>query len=305
MPSQRRAVIDVGSNSVKLLIADVDNGILKPVKHEGEQTRLGLGAFETGHLNSVAISETARVVKNFISLAEAEGADIIRALATSAARETENSHELVEAIVQLGLNLEIIDGETEAQLVLRGVRSHPEFRDGLLSVIDVGGGSTELMVVNDDEWLHQKSHPLGTVRWLDQFKPSDQPTADERNIVTKSIDEFFDKHIAPDLKNISLPDILVGAGGTPVFLAQIFANSDELSQQEIESTTLSLVNVQSLTDQLWSLPLEDRRQLPGLPANRADVILIGAVIYKIVMKQFGFSELRPTLRGVRYGALLD
>ena len=88
-------------------------------------------------------------------------------------------------------------------------------------------------------------------------------------------------------------------------LAQIFANSDELSQHETESITLSLVDIQRLTDKLWSLPLEDRRNLPGLPANRADVILIGAVIYKTVMKQFGFSELRPTLRGVRYGALLD
>ena len=301
----RRAVIDVGSNSVKLLIADVDNGKVMPIKHEGEQTRLGRGSFVTGRLDVEAIADTSHVVNKFISLSKGKGAGSIRAIATSAAREAKNTNKLVEAIAKLGLNLEIIDGKTEAQLVLRGVRSHPEFRDGLLSVIDVGGGSTELMVVNDDEWLHQKSHPLGTVRLLDQFKPSDHPTADEQNIITKSIGEFFDKHITPDLKNIPLPDIIVGAGGTPVFLAQIFANSDELSQHETESITLSLVDIQRLTDKLWSLPLEDRRNLPGLPANRADVILIGAVIYKTVMKQFGFSELRPTLRGVRYGALLD
>ena len=301
----RRAVIDVGSNSVKLLIADVINGIVMPIKQEGEQTRLGRGSFVSGRLDIKAITDTVRTVKKFINLAKAEGADFIRALATSAAREAENTNELVEAIANLGLNLEVIDGETEAQLVLRGVRSHREFQNGLLSIIDVGGGSTELMVVNDDEWLHQKSLPLGTVRLMNQFEPSDQPTAEERNTVTRSIDDFIDKHIAPDLKDIQLPSILVGAGGASVFLARIHAECDKLPQQEIESTALSLVNVQYLADQLWSMPLEERRRLPGLPADRADVILMGAAIYETVMKQFGYSGLRPTLRGVRYGALLD
>jgi len=121
----RQAIIDVGSNSVKLLIADVVDGVVTPLIHEGEQTRLGQGVFETGRLSPEAIEATARVVTGFATKAEEMGAADVRVLATSAAREASNGDELAAAISVGGLELEIIDGQMEAELVLRGVRSLP------------------------------------------------------------------------------------------------------------------------------------------------------------------------------------
>ena len=174
-----------------------------------------------------------------------------------------------------------------------------------LAVMDVGGGSTELLVADDDSLLTQASHPLGTVRWLERFTPSDLPTAMERAKLTQALDEFLDEQLTPWLGDVPLPGTLVGAGGTPVFLSRIFLDSDDLSADEIESVRLTLPEVQLLAERFWRMPMAARCELPGLPANRADVILFGAVIYEVVMMRCGFGELRPTLRGVRYGALLD
>ena len=299
-----RAIIDVGSNSVKLLIAEVADGVVTPIVHKGKQTRLGRGVFETGRLEPEAIADTARVVAAFAELAKGQGAASARVLATSAAREASNADELAAAVAAGGLKLEIIDGQTEAELVLRGVRSLPDLAEGPLAIIDVGGGSTELLVADDTALRLQHSFPLGTVRWLEAFPVSETPTAAERTKLAQALDEFLDEHVTPKLGGVPLPETLIGAGGTPVFLARILKERDDLSADEIESLRLSLPEVQSLTNRLWQMPLAARRELAGLPANRADVILFGAAIYEAVMMRCGFREFRPTLRGVRYGALL-
>ena len=128
------------------------------------------------------------------------------------------------------------------------------------------------------------------------------PSTEDTPVVI--IDEFLDEQLTPRLGDVPLPGTLVGAGGTPVFLSRILKERDDLSADEIESMRLPLSEIQVLTDRLWQMSLADRCELHGLPSNRADVILIGAAIYEAVMMRCGFSELRPTLRGVRYGALL-
>ena len=300
----RRAVIDIGSNSVKLLIADVAGNVVTPLVHEGEQTRLGRGVFETGLLETAAIKDTTRVVANFADKAREHGAPQIQVLATSAARDATNSNELTAAMTAIGLNLEIISGEVETELVLRGVRSHPDFAEGPLALIDVGGGSTELLVADAQSLRMEQSFQLGTVRLLEKNPPSDPPTGTERAQLTQILDEFLEDQVTPLLGDVPLPETLVGAGGTPIFLALISRACEELPADEIESLRLPLSEVQALTERLWKMPLTDRRQLPGLPANRADVILLGAAVYESLMLRCGFGELRPTRRGVRYGAML-
>ena len=301
----RAAIIDVGSNSVKLLVAEVANGVVQPLLHAGEQTRLGRGVFETGRLEQEAIEQTALVAASFAKRARELKVDRITAVATSAARDARNGQELVEQFGQAGIPLEIIDGHRESELVLRGVRSRPEFAKGSLAVLDVGGGSTELLVADDEALRVQESFQLGTVRLLDEHTPSDRPTGGERAKLIEAIDDFLDERLAPMTSGVALPPQLVGAGGTPVFLGRIFLERDKVPAEEIESLHLPLAEVQSLADRLWMMPLAQRQKLPGLPANRADVILIGAQIYEAILLRCGFAELRPTLRGVRYGALLE
>jgi exopolyphosphatase/guanosine-5'-triphosphate,3'-diphosphate pyrophosphatase len=300
-----RAVIDIGSNSVKLLIADVAGGEVTPLLREGEQTRLGRGVFETGLLQPAAIEETTRAATAFATKAREHGATQIRVLATSAARDAANCGELTGAMAAAGLKLEIISGEAEAELVLCGVRSHPDFAKGPLAIIDVGGGSTELLVVDDKTLQVQHSFQLGTVRWLEKNPPSDPPTDAERDQLVQALDGFLEVQIGPLLGEVPLPDTLVGTGGTSVFLARILKKSGKLSAEELESLSISMVEVRDLSKRLWVMTMAERRQLPGLPANRADVILFGATIYEAVMRRCGFSKLRPSLRGVRHGALLS
>ena len=133
---------------------------------------------------------------------------------------------------------------------------------------------------------------------------SETPTTAERAKLAQALDDFLDEQVTPKLGGVPLPGTLVGAGGTSIFLSRIFKECDDLSADEIESLRLPLPEVQELTGRLWQMSLADRCELRGLPADRADVILIGAAIYEAVMMRCGFSELRPTLRGVRYGALL-
>lgn len=300
----RRAVIDVGSNSVKLLVAEVAAGDVTPLVHEGEQTRLGRGVFDSGKLDPEAIAQTAFVAGRFAEKARRMGAVEVKAVATSAAREARNGMDLIEAFREVNVPLTIIEGDREAELVLRGVRSHSDFSDGPLAIIDVGGGSTELLVADETGLRVQHSFPLGTVRLLEQHRPSDLPTAQERAKVIEALDQFLDDQVTPLLGTVALPGMLVGAGGTPVFLSRILKETDDLSAMELEALSWLLPEVQSLTDRLWMMSLERRQALAGLPADRADVILFGAAIYEAVMMRCGFHELRPTMRGVRYGSLL-
>ncbi len=295
----RRAVIDIGSNSVKLLVAGVVDGGVTPLVHESEQTRLGRGVFETGLLEQEAVLKTTRVASHFADRARDAGAEEIRVLGTSAARDAHNAVDLARALAAENLALEILDGHAEAGLVLRGVRSHPDLAAGRLALMDVGGGSTELLVADGQDLKLARSFQLGTVRLL-----SGHPTADDKAKLTDTLGSFLDEKLVPALGRVSLPGMLVGTGGTPVFLARVLKETDNIASAELESTRLSLSEVQTLNARLWAMPLEQRRRLPGLPANRADVILIGSAIYEAVMLRCGFAELRPTLRGVRYGALL-
>jgi len=305
MANQRRAVIDVGSNSVKLLVADVSDGQVKPVKAKGKQTRLGKGVFKTGRLQQDRIDETVRVIGKFSDKARTLGATDLRVLATSAAREAANGDDFERAVAVHGVELEIIAGEEEANLILRGVRTHPNFAKGPLAVIDVGGGSTELLVADGDRLLTQASHPLGTVRWLDRHPPSDPPTVGDRKAVRNSIEEFLQTTIVPQLRGIALPNKLVASGGSPKFLTRLVEGTRDLSMEQLEAREVTVNEIRQLANQLWSLPIDTRRKLPGMSAKRADVLLMGAAIYEAIMGQFGFIALRPSMRGVRYGALLN
>ena len=302
---QRRAVIDVGSNSVKLLVADVMGETVTPLLHEGEQTRLGRGVFETNRLDPEAIAQTAFVAGQFAEKARRMGASEVKAVATSAAREARNGMDLIEAFRDFRIPLMIIEGDREAELVLCGVRSQPDYAEGPLAIIDVGGGSTELLVADESGLRVQHSFQLGTVRMLEQYAPSDLPAAGERAQLIEALDQFLDEQVTPMLGGVSLPGTLVGAGGTPVFLSRILKGTDSLEADELEALCWPLPEVQSLADRLWMVSLERRRNLPGLPADRADVILFGVAIFEAIMMRCGFHELRPTLRGVRYGSLLS
>jgi exopolyphosphatase/guanosine-5'-triphosphate,3'-diphosphate pyrophosphatase len=307
---QRRAVIDVGTNSVKLLLADVAGLLVTPVCEESNQTRLGAGFYVARRLSADAIAKTAAAVAAYSDQAAQLGALSIRLIGTSAARDALNSGQLAEAVRQAsGLDMEILTGDQEADWVFRGVASDPGLARVPMLVLDVGGGSSEFIVGENSVPQFSASYPLGTVRLLEQLKPGDPPGLDALARCRAFLRAFLDQHVAPALQPAlcrcgGLPE-LVGTSGTASILARMEARTMNFDRRQIESTLLPVSRVGEMLEQQWRLPLADRRKIPGLPPDRADVIAAGIAIYEAIMDRFGFSKLRISTRGLRYWALLQ
>ncbi|EEF58990.1 Ppx/GppA phosphatase family protein [Pedosphaera parvula] len=311
----RRAVIDIGTNSIKLLVGDVADGQVDPVLEDSEQTRLGAGFYETHELKPQAIAQTATAVAAFADKARELKAISTRVIATSAARDAKNSHELTSAIEKSsGLKVEIISGEQEADWAFQGVTSDPELAQQPLLLLDVGGGSAEFILGQGESKHFRESFQLGTVRLLEKLTVSDPPTARELAACREKVKTFLESTVVPKLgpalKKETKMDTehravqLVGTGGTTTILARMEARLNSYDRERIEATRLSLEQVQAHAEKLWALSLAERKNIVGLPKKRADVILPGVVIYEGIMETFGFKELRISTRGLRFAALM-
>lgn len=324
MQTVRHAVIDVGTNSVKLLVADVTGHDVLPVLEQSTQTRLGHGFYETHYLQPQGIAQTAAAVAAFAALALQQKVSSLRVTATSAAREAKNPDGLVSVIERMtGLKLEIISGEQEAEWAFRGVSTDRALAGAPLLILDVGGGSTEFILGCGAHMHFQRSYPLGTVRLMEKLPHSDPPTAVELSQCRQWLADFLEREVRPEL-DLALrreaetdsqervrraPDDktlqLVGTGGTTSILACIEAGLRHFDRARIEAARLSLAQVRARTERLWTLPLAERKKTVGLPPDRADVILYGVAIYEAVMERFNFGELRVSTRGLRFGAVLE
>ena len=304
----RRAVIDIGTNSVKLLVADVTDEDVVPVLEKSKQTRLGRGFYETHLLGAEAISATAEAVAIFAEQASESGAAHVRVIATSAARDALNAADLIAAIQSsAGLPVEIISGEQEADWVFHGVASDRKLAGMPLLILDVGGGSTEFILGEGENQYFRNSYRLGTVRLLEQLRPGDPPGAEALSRCRRWLKEFIETKIAPELDG-SLKEFggnarLVGTGGTTTILARMEHQMSGFDREKIEATRLTLPQVCSHVERHWTMSLDERKKIIGLPPNRADVILTGLAIYEAVMNCLGFDELRISTRGLRYAAV--
>src|SRR6266850_1479980 len=234
MSSVRRAVIDVGTNSIKLLVAEVAGHDVRPLLEDSKQTRLGRGFYETHRLQPEAIAATAKAVAKFADAARELRAASIRVIATSAARDAVNPQDLASAIQQAcGLNVEIISGELEADLVFQGVTTDPALAREPLLLLDVGGGSTEFILGQGEQKHFRQSFPLGAVRLMEAVPHSDPPTPEQLAACRRFLREFLRAEVRPKLEPALRKEQelcagggrvqLVGTGGTTSILARMEA----------------------------------------------------------------------------------
>lgn len=308
MSGTRRAVIDVGTNSVKLLVADAQAGVVEPVLEDSEQTRLGAGFYETHLLQAAAIADTARAVATFAAQARELGSVSVRVIATSAARDAKNPGELLSAVEKAsGLPVEIISGEQEADWSFQGAATDARLATQPLLLMDAGGGSTEFILGRGREKYFAQSFPLGTVRLLEKMRPDDPPSAQQLSAIRQVIKEFLSREVQPKLSAHLKRGAaqLVGTGGTATILGRMEARLDNYDREKIEAARLTFARVREWTERLWRLPLVERRKIVGLPPKRADVILMGVAIYEGTMDVLGLDELRVTTRGLRFAVILN
>ena len=281
----RRAVIDIGTNTVKLLVADVGNGVVTPVVEKAATTRIGEGVHQTNRLLPAAIERTVKVIGQYAEEAKMSGATDILAFTTSAARTATNADEFLRACP---VTVEVISGEKEAELIFRGAASDPQWAGQRLLVMDVGGGSAEWILGQAGTMDKLQSLPVGVVRLLERFGEDD----------FAGITAFLRAEFASRLELFrSGLWRMIGTGGTIVTLARIAGQSPDHAR-------LSLDAIRALVTHLNALPLAERKRVPGLPPERADIIVPGGMVFVTAMETLGAMELTVSVRALRYGALL-
>lgn len=306
--TERRAVIDIGTVTARMLVADVTGGSIAEVVRRQAITHLGEGWTATGELSEAGIARVADAVRSFADEARVLGADRTLAVATSAARDASNGDAFLDALEAAGVRPEIISGEREGYLTFLGVAyGFPEDR---ILMADVGGGSTELVVGSarpsaggcpvSIETI--RSVDIGSRRVTELFLRSDPPTARE-------IDEAAG-WIADELRQVFLPlkerpREMVSVAGTATTLAAIDLRMETYDPQRIHGYRVSGSTLLDILEHLALLTEAERRQVAGLEPDRAGVIVGGALILQSVMAHAGLSSTLVSEHDILYGMVLD
>ncbi len=265
------AVIDIGSNSVRLMFVADGKVLYKKLN----TTRLGEGLVSSAFLTKEAIERTADAVAAFYDEAKKDGAEEVYAFATAAARKAKNGGELVDKIYALrSLSVEIISGEDEAKLGVLGALGKG---DGI--VVDIGGASTEIIRQEQGEITYAKSVDIGVVRLKDCCGKN------EKLLYAAAKDAVGEYEKIP----ANLP--LYGIGGTATTLGAVYLKLDKYSSDLVTGVEISYEDVQKMTETLLKLPVEEIEKLPCMPKKRADVITGGAVLLLTIMQTFGFEKI--------------
>jgi exopolyphosphatase/guanosine-5'-triphosphate,3'-diphosphate pyrophosphatase len=299
----RLAAIDVGTNTVLLLVAERRGGVLAPVLERAEITRLGRGVDASGRLDPAAIRETVRVLADFAASARSLGATRIACVATSAARDASNGAEFFEeARRAAGLVPGVISGDEEARLVWASAWRDFGAGGGPLAVLDVGGGSTELSFGDGPLPHGRTSLQVGAVRLTERHVRSDPPAAAETARVRDAARDALGA-----LRGLALSPggRLIGVAGTVTTLSAVAQALPVYDAERVHGATLARDDVEALVARLGRLTVAERAALPGMEPKRADVILAGGIIVAEAMALLGFDRLTVSDRGVRWGLLHD
>jgi len=285
----RVGVVDLGTNSTRLLVADVDDGRVEEIERRTEITRLGEGVDERRKLLPLSIARVRNVLAEYRRELDAQGAERVLAIGTSAVRDAENGEAFLgEVEWSYGFASRLLTGEEEAELTRRGVANGREVGDGTL-VLDIGGGSTELITA-----ASRRSLDIGSVRLTERFLLSDPPTRDELDACAGAV-----RKVLPALGL----DSAIGVAGTITSLAAL--ELGRYDPEEVHGYRLSREGVEAQLERLASLPLAERRELPGLEPERAPVIVGGAVIVDEVLRRYGLEELDVSEHDLLHGAALE
>lgn len=307
MCAKRIAVIDMGTVSTRLLVADCDAQSIKPLYRDLHITDLGEDRANNNFLTEGAIQRTLQAVRECYEKAVSFGFDICVSILTSAARDAENIDELLNALREIGLEPQVIEGKVEAQLSFLGVAQ--DFLNKRILVVDIGGGSTELVVgslfkhEDDESGLYNfelesvRSFDIGCKRMSELFEKHDPPLkGDMDNIRDRVVDE-----LGSYLAELELPEELICVGGTPTSLVAIEKQLEPYDSEQVHLSRLNGAQLAELIDRLSSMDMHRRTQLVGLQAKRAPVIVSGAVILETVMASSGFIECNVSENDLLFG----
>jgi exopolyphosphatase/guanosine-5'-triphosphate,3'-diphosphate pyrophosphatase len=299
--------IDIGTNSVRLLVVRLNpNHSYSILSQQKQQVRLGEGEFEKDEILPDAIERLVIVCKKLSDLARTFKTDEFVAVATSAMREAANQHEILHLLRQEALlDVRVISGQEEARLIYLGVSSGTNLGDRKAFFIDIGGGSTEIAIGGERDYRYLESFKLGAIR-LSNLYLSETITHPVSQDQFRKIQQHIKDAIIHSVQKVrgENPDIAIGSSGTIMNLAEI-AHRTLHQNENIKEPVLFYKDLKKVVDLLCSLPLEDRRKVPGINPERADIIIPGAAILDLFMKELSLDSISITGRGLQDGLLVD
>ena len=288
----RVAAVDLGTNSTRLLVADVEDGRVEELDRETVITRLGEGVDRRRRLLPEPIARVRNCLTDFRRRAEELGAERTLLVATSAVRDAENGEAFLGEIEwSYGFDTELLSGDEEAAMTFRGVSAGRELEPGTL-LLDVGGGSTELTLPD-----FRVSLDVGSVRLTERFVASDPPTSDEVDACRAAVRSVLEEH-ARDLE----VGHAIGVAGTITTLAALELGGYD--RERVHGYRIAREAAERQLDRLASLPLEERRDQPGLEPARAPVIVAGVTIVAEALRFFDLDELEVSEHDLLTGAAL-
>ena len=299
----RKAIIDIGSNSIKFFVGELAaDRTIKTVLDTNDIARLGEGLDSTGAISPEAMERNVASVAAFAKQAKELGADRIVSVGTMALRKASNSAEFVEKVKKTcGIEVQIIPGEEEARLSYLAILSGlPLEKDADLVVFDTGGGSTEFIYGKGTQMVKRFLVNLGAVRITENYLKADPVSPADVQAAIAQIDKEF-KEAGVNGK----PAQLVGMGGTVTSMGAVKHKMVKYDPSVIQGSRLTKKDIEEQIEEYSKRTVEQRKELPGLQPKRADVILAGACILKVITDRLGADGLTISDRGLRHGLAFD
>ncbi len=299
---KRYAAIDIGTNTILLLIAgQTPDGLPQPIVDLETTTRLGEGLVRTHRIHPHAMQKSLAVIESYLALCRDMGVTKVVAVGTSSLREATNRSEFVQRVKRrCGLEIEIISGQEEARLSYLAVAKDKKWSSGPLTVIDIGGGSTEWIHGDSPGEVRVFSLNIGSVTLTEQFLVSDPIKEDEYQAMASHV-----KRLLVNIPPLQGNPPLVGIGGTITALFSVKQGLTEFDPARIHHGLLELQDIEGQIELFKALALEERKAITGLPPERADVIIAGATILLHSLLRFGSKRAWVSTHGLRYGILFE
>jgi exopolyphosphatase / guanosine-5'-triphosphate,3'-diphosphate pyrophosphatase len=303
MEPQRIAVVDLGTNSTRLLVAEVEDGDVTEIEKRSEVPRLGQGVDESGRLADEAIARVHETLAGYREVIDRLGARPVIGVATSAVRDAENGEEFREGLSErFGIEARTIPGEEEARLTFLGATAG-RARDAETMVLDIGGGSTEFVVGRPaaNPRFHV-SATLGSVRHTERYLESDPPTPDEMAALSEDVRATIEAAVPSEVREGVSAGIAVA--GTATSLAAIDLELEPYDPDRVHGYELTLAASERILARLAAQSVAQRRRVTGLHPDRAPTIVAGAVILAETMRAFGLEAMEVSEADLLHGAAL-
>lgn len=302
MKSRRLAGIDIGTNTFRLLIAEVDDKGINELCSERIITRLGEGVSVTGLLKEEAVERGLNALKEFRNIIAAHKVESVEAAATSAFRVAKNSGDFIKrAIDETGVDIKILSEDEEARKTFRGMKMGIEIPDSSL-MIDIGGGSTEFILSKNGKAIFIRSLKLGVVYLADKYMNSNPPADDEKKQMRNEVLQA----LASLETQFTKAKALIGTAGSITTIAAMAKGLTRFARSKVHNTRISFEAVRDIFTAISGSARKERAELyPVLDSSRQDIIVPGAMVLLEVMKKFGFKEILVSDNGLREGILLD